>query len=85
MIDYLLLFVGIVLVNNFVLVKFFGFCSFMGVFKKLEIAMGMGLVITFVMMLVFICVWFIDTWILILFNLIYLCILVFILVIVVVV
>lgn len=85
MIDYLLLFVGIVLVNNFVLVKFFGFCLFMGVFKKLEIVMGMGLVIMFVMMLVFICVWFIDMWILILFNLIYLCILVFILVIVVVV
>ena len=42
MTDYLLLFVGTVLVNNFVLVKFLGLCPFMGVSKKLETAMGMG-------------------------------------------
>ncbi len=36
MTDYLLLFVGTVLVNNFVLVKFLGLCPFMGVSKKLE-------------------------------------------------
>ena len=35
MTDYLLLFVGTVLVNNFVLVKFLGLCPFMG-FQKLE-------------------------------------------------
>ncbi len=34
MTDYLLLFVGTVLVNNFVLVKFLGLCPFMGVSKK---------------------------------------------------
>ena len=33
MTDYLLLFVGTVLVNNFVLVKFLGLCPFMGVSK----------------------------------------------------
>lgn len=33
MTDYLLLFVGTVLVNNFVLVKFTGLCPFMGVSK----------------------------------------------------
>ena len=42
MTDYLLLFVGTVLVNNFVLVKFLGLCPFMGVSKKLETAMGMA-------------------------------------------
>ena len=42
MTDYLLLFVGTVLVNNFVLVKFLGLCPFMGVSKKLETAMGHG-------------------------------------------
>ena len=47
MTDYLLLFVGTVLVNNFVLVKFLGLCPFMGVSKKLETAMGMGLATTF--------------------------------------
>ncbi len=39
MADYLLLFIGTVLVNNFVLVKFLGLCPFMG-FPKLETAMG---------------------------------------------
>ena len=52
MTDYLLLFVGTVLVNNFVLVKFLGLCPFMGVSKKLETAMGMGLATTFVIAVV---------------------------------
>ncbi|HHS2588065.1 TPA: electron transport complex subunit RsxA [Shigella flexneri] len=85
MTDYLLLFVGTVLVNNFVLVKFLGLCPFMGVSKKLETAMGMGLATTFVMTLTSICAWLIDTWILIPLNLIYLRTLAFILVIAVVV
>lgn len=61
MTDYLLLFVGTVLVNNFVLVKFLGLCPFMGVSKKLETAMGMGLATTFVMTMASICAWLIDT------------------------
>ena len=85
MTDYLLLFVGTVLVNNFVLVKFLGLCPFMGVSKKLETAMGMGLATTFVMTLASICAWLIDTWILIPLNLIYLRTMAFILVIAVVV
>jgi len=36
-----------VLVNNFVLVKFLGLCPFMGVSKKLEAAMGMGITCCF--------------------------------------
>ena len=85
MADYLLLFVGTVLVNNFVLVKFLGLCPFMGVSKKLEAAMGMGLATTFVMTLASICAWLIDTWILIPLDLVYLRTLAFILVIAVVV
>ena len=73
------------LINNFVLVKFLGLCPFMGVSKKLETAMGMGLATTFVMTLASICAWLIDTWILIPLNLIYLRTLAFILVIAVVV
>ncbi len=49
MTEYLLLFVGTVLVNNFVLVKFLGLCPFLGVSKKLESAIGMGMATTFVM------------------------------------
>ncbi|QOZ04865.1 electron transport complex subunit RsxA [Escherichia coli] len=85
MTDYLLLFVGTVLVNNFVLVKFLDVSSVYGGFKKLETAMGMGLATTFVMTLASICAWLIDTWILIPLNLIYLRTLAFILVIAVVV
>lgn len=85
MTDYLLLFVGTVLVNNFVLVKFLDALSVYGGFKKLETAMGMGLATTFVMTLASICAWLIDTWILIPLNLIYLRTMAFILVIAVVV
>jgi len=40
-----------VLVNNFVLSKFLGICPFLGVSKKLDSAVGMGLAVVFVMTL----------------------------------
>ena len=46
--EYLLLLVSTVLVNNFVLVKFLGLCPFMGVSKKIEPAIGMGVATAFV-------------------------------------
>ena len=49
--EYLLILVGTVLVNNFVLVKFLGLCPFMGVSRKLDAAVGMGLATTFVITL----------------------------------
>ena len=49
--EYALILVSTVLVNNFVLVKFLGLCPFMGVSRKLETAMGMGLATTFVLTL----------------------------------
>lgn len=49
--DYLIILVSTILVNNFVLVKFLGLCPFMGVSRKLETAMGMGLATTFVLTL----------------------------------
>ena len=51
MTEYALILVSTVLVNNFVLVKFLGLCPFMGVSKKLETAIGMGLATTFVLTL----------------------------------
>ncbi|EPW7974124.1 electron transport complex subunit RsxA [Cronobacter turicensis] len=85
MTDYLLLFVGTVLVNNFVLVKFLGLCPFMGVSKKLESAIGMGMATTFVMTLATILSWIIDHLILVPLELVYLRTMAFILVIAVVV
>ena len=49
--DYLLILLGTSLVNNFVLVKFLGLCPFMGVSRKQETALGMGLATTFVLTL----------------------------------
>ena len=49
--EYMLILLGTVLVNNFVLVKFLGLCPFMGVSRKLDTASGMALATTFVMTL----------------------------------
>ncbi|NMC24302.1 MAG: electron transport complex subunit RsxA, partial [Serratia sp.] len=81
MTSYLLLFVGTMLVNNFVLVKFLGLCPFMGVSKKLESAIGMGLATTFVITLSNICSWMVNTFILMPLELVYLRTMAFILVI----
>lgn len=51
MTEFALILVSTILVNNFVLVKFLGLCPFMGVSRKLETAMGMGLATTFVLTL----------------------------------
>ena len=49
--EYLLIIVGTVWVNNIVLAQFLGLCPFMGVSRKLETAIGMGLATTFVLTL----------------------------------
>ena len=51
MIEYLLILVGAVFVNNIVMVKILGLCPFMGVSRKLEAAIGMGAATTFVLTL----------------------------------
>jgi electron transport complex protein RnfA len=51
MTEYLLILVGTVFVNNIVMVKILGLCPFMGVSKKLEASIGMGMATTFVLTL----------------------------------
>jgi len=51
MTDIVLILVGTVLVNNFVLVRFLGLCPFMGVSRNLEAALGMSLATAFVLTL----------------------------------
>jgi len=46
--EYVLLMVGAILVNNVILARFLGLCSFMGVTTRVDTAMGMGLATTFV-------------------------------------
>lgn len=49
MMEYILIIIGTVLVNNFVLVRFLGICPFLGVSKDTESALGMGFAVVFVM------------------------------------
>lgn len=46
--EYLLLFISAILVNNVVFSQFLGICPFLGVSKKLDTAVGMGAAVTFV-------------------------------------
>ena len=45
----LMILISSVLVNNFVMSRFMGICPFLGVSKKTDTAVGMGLAVTFVM------------------------------------
>jgi electron transport complex protein RnfA len=48
---FLIILMTSVLVNNYVLVRFLGICPFLGVSKKLNQAVGMGVAVTFVMLM----------------------------------
>ena len=60
-----------IFVQNFVLVKFYGICPFLGVSKKLDTAIGMGMAVTFVMTLASIMTWLCQKFILIPLNMEY--------------
>ena len=49
--EYLLIFVAAIFVNNIVLSQFLGICPFLGVSKKIDTALGMGAAVTFVLVL----------------------------------
>ncbi len=85
MTEYLLLLISTVLVNNFVLVKFLGLCPFMGVSRKLEPAVGMGLATAFVLTLTSLLAYLVDRYLLLPLDVTYLRLMAFILVIAVVV
>lgn len=67
--------------ENFVMVKFLGCCPFLGVSKKLDTAVGMGMAVTFVMAIASAFTWCANTFLLKRFNLEYLQTIVFILII----
>ncbi len=64
MIEYLFIIIGTVWVNNIVLAQFLGLCPFMGVSRKLETAIGMGLATVFVLTLSSIMSYLIHTYLL---------------------
>lgn len=83
--NILLLLVSSVLVNNFVMVKFMGCCPFLGVSKKVDTALGMGMAVTFVMAVASLATYIVQKYLLDPFNLGYMQTIAFILVIAVLV
>ena len=79
--EYILIFITAVFVNNIVLSQFLGICPFLGVSKKVETAMGMGAAVAFVLTLSTIVTYIIKRFVLETFSLEYLQTIAFILVI----
>lgn len=79
--EYLLIFVSAIFVNNIVLSQFLGICPFLGVSKKIDTAIGMGGALAFVLTLATIITWLIQKYVLDALGLEYLQTLAFILVI----
>ncbi len=70
--DIILIAISAILIENFVLVKFLGICPFLGVSKKMDVAMGMGAAVTFVMTLASALTWCMYTFVLVPLDLVYL-------------
>ena len=79
--EYLLIFISAIFVNNIVLAQFLGICPFLGVSKKIDTSLGMSAAVAFVMVLATLVTWLIQTYVLNPFGLEYLQTIAFILVI----
>ena len=55
---------GAILVNNFIFAQFLGICPFMGVSKKVDTAVGMGMAVIFVMGVASVFAWLVNTFLL---------------------
>lgn len=75
--EYFTLFIGAVLVNNFVLTKFLGLCIFFGVSKNLSASVGMGMAVTSVITLSSILAWIVYHFVLLPYGLTFLTTIVF--------
>jgi len=73
--------IAAILSQNFILVKFYGICPFMGVSKKIDTAAGMGMAVIFVMAIASAACWLVYEFLLIPLNLVYMQTVAFILVI----
>ena len=81
----LIISIGAILINNFVLVQFLGICPFLGVSKKVETASGMGFAVVFVMLCASALTWVVQNYLLVPFHIEYMQTIAFILVIAVLV
>ncbi len=62
--EYILIIISAVLVNNVVLVQFLGICPFLGVSGKIDTSLGMGMAVVFVMSLANLVTYLIQTYVL---------------------
>ena len=58
--EYILIFISAIFVNNIIFSQFLGICPFLGVSKKLDTSLGMGAAVAFVMTLATIVAWLIQ-------------------------
>ena len=79
--EYILIFIAAVFVNNIVLAQFLGICPFLGVSKKIDTAIGMGGAVAFVMTIATIVTFLIQKYVLEAYDIAYLQTITFILVI----
>ena len=79
--EYILIFITAIFVNNVVLSQFLGICPFLGVSKKVETAMGMGAAVAFVLVIATIVTYLVQKFVLDAFGLQYLQTIAFILII----
>jgi len=79
--ELITIFIGMALINNFILVRYLGLCPFFGVSKKVGNAVSMGIAVTFVMSIASLATWLIHHYILIPFDIEYMYIIIYILVI----
>jgi electron transport complex protein RnfA len=75
--EYFTLFMGAVIVNNFVLTRFLGLCIFFGVSKNLNASIGMGMAVTSIMTLSSILAWAVYNYVLLPYHLTFLTTVVF--------
>lgn len=78
---FLTVLIGQIFINNFVMSKFMGICPFLGVSKKIDSAVGMGVAVTFVMTIASACAYLVYQYVLTPLNVQYLYNIAFILVI----
>ncbi|MDR0510612.1 MAG: electron transport complex subunit RsxA [Rikenellaceae bacterium] len=79
--EYVLIIIGSIFVNNIVLAQFFGICPFLGVSNRVETSLGMGAAVTFVMALAAVAAYLIQYYVLVPLHIEYMQTIVFILVI----
>ena len=63
--EYILIFISAIFVNNIVLSQFLGICPFLGVSQKVDTALGMGAAVAFVLTLATIVTFLLQVYVLV--------------------